>query len=207
MWQVLTLKEIIDIYWVLAIWQTVFTYILLPTFYKIASELMLMSLAFHKRKLVTVKLQNSGRPRTQAHRPSYPRCGEGLLKIQVQSELESELRDSWDNSARCHLQTQGKGRGEGTPWRQISCPTETGPGFSPQDPQINIYIITHNFYSQKGGSTLKLCVVFVSAFFFNTLEISHLVLSYLDTGQLRQGSYCDSIWSKNLGFSHCAVVG
>lgn len=52
-------------------------------------------------------------------------------------------------------------------------------------PQINIYTITHNFYTQKRGSTLKLRVVFVSASFFYTLEISRLALPYLDTGQLR----------------------
>lgn len=44
----------------LAIWQTVFAYIPLPAFHKIASELMFVSLALCKRKMVSVKTTEFG---------------------------------------------------------------------------------------------------------------------------------------------------
>lgn len=50
-WQVLTLRGITDIYWVLAIWQIPLH--ILFIFHKIVSKLMLTSLALHVRKLIT----------------------------------------------------------------------------------------------------------------------------------------------------------
>jgi hypothetical protein len=84
-WQVLTLKELIDIYWVLAIWQTVFTYILLLTFYKTASKL---SLALHMRKLIAMKSTYFDQAeRSRSTVSATLRVDGGILKIQGFTEL------------------------------------------------------------------------------------------------------------------------
>lgn len=204
MWQVLTLKEIIDIYWVLAIWQTVFTYILFTDLLQDCFRINARVFGFTQEK--AGNREDHGIRAGPGHRPTGPATlgvGKEFWKFKSNQSWRVSRGIAGTTLRDPIFKHKVKGEGRGHLGDRSLAQLKQVLGSVPRTPQINIYIITRNFYSQKGGSTLKLCVVFcICLLLLHFGDISSLVLSYLDTGQLRQGSYCDSFQSKNLGFSH-----